>query len=84
MKLRFRTFRFWKAVSAPQLSGRLPASPLADRVSDCRAGKLLLVAHASGRLGMLPVSARLVREYRQPKDCHDSAVRFAGVVVLME
>lgn len=84
VKLRFRVFSCWKAVGWDQLAGRLPARPLADRVSDLRTGKLVLVAHASGKLGTLPVRVRLVRECRHPKDSHDSTVRFAGALVLME
>lgn len=84
VKLTFRVWRSGKAAGWPQLAGRFPSRLLAERVRDCRRGKLPLAAHASGRLGILPVSARLVRECRQPKACQDSAVRFAGVVVLME
>ena len=56
----------------------LPVRVVLDKVRMDKEGKASMVAQESGNASRFPVSARSVREARQPSDCQISAVQFAG------
>lgn len=81
--LKFMIWSWGKAVGLAQLAGRVPARPELEKFMTCNILKLPLSVHESGKSGKLPVKLMLVRELRQPSDCHASAVKLASSSVSM-